>query len=249
MLQYAMLTNSGGRQLNEDSANCFVNGTMGCFVVCDGLGGHGMGDVASALVTNTFGQLFAQTTNPECFLPQAFTLAQELLQEKQAEQGAKNKMKTTAVALVTTQTTAYIGHIGDSRLYLFRKNKAYFRTVDHSLPQTLAFTKQIEESQIRNHAQRNQLLRAMGMEWERPMYELLAPLPIENGDAFLLCSDGFWELIEESTMEMLLKKSSTPEEWLQSMQQVVEENGKEKNMDNYTAIALWKGSKRKLGLF
>ena len=57
--------------------------------------------------------------------------------------------------------------------------------------------------------------------------------------AFLLCSDGFWELIDEKMMCKTLKKAKTPEEWLKSMEQIVLENGKGTNMDNYSAIAVF----------
>jgi serine/threonine protein phosphatase PrpC len=58
-------------------------------------------------------------------------------------------------------------------------------------------------------------------------------------DAFLMCSDGFWELIEEKQMIKLLKKAQSVEEWLDSMVSEVMSNGKGKDMDNNSAIAVW----------
>jgi len=69
---------------------------------------------------------------------------------------------------------------------------------------------------------------------------LLSPLPLKKCQAFLLCSDGFWELIEEKDMCSILKKSETPNEWLLEMAEVVKKNGKDRNMDNYSAIAIWR---------
>ena len=57
--------------------------------------------------------------------------------------------------------------------------------------------------------------------------------------AFLLCSDGFWELIDEKEMCTQLKKANTVEEWLENMIKIVQINGEGKNMDNYSAIAVW----------
>ncbi len=131
------------------------------------------------------------------------------------------------------------GHVGDSRLYAFAKNKVKLRTLDHSVPQMLVFAREIKEKQIRNHPDRNRLLRVMGIEWEKPMYELAEQTQLEKYQAFLLCSDGFWELIDEKQMCKLLKNSSTVEEWMQAMVEVIKQNGIGKNMDNYTAIALW----------
>lgn len=238
-IQYASYTNQGGREINEDSIGCFQNGINSCFVLCDGLGGHGMGDLASSLVVDVFKDQFFKTDDVVNFLGQTFSASQDILMAEQKRMSAGRKMKTTATALVTDDRTAYIGHIGDSRVYVFNKNKVQKRTLDHSIPQMLAISKEIKESEIRNHPDRNILLRVLGVEWEETMYELMVPIQLKKCQAFLLCSDGFWELIEEKTMCELLKRSSSAEEWLDSMVAVVKANGIGKNMDNNSAIAVW----------
>ena len=60
-----------------------------------------------------------------------------------------------------------------------------------------------------------------------------------GGQAFLLCTDGFWELIEEKKMEAALKKASTPDQWIAAMQEIICKNGRGTNMDNYSAVAVW----------
>lgn len=239
MLNFAMLTNAGDRPVNEDAIGCFTNGSNHCFVLCDGLGGHGMGDVASNLVKDVFQDQFLKTDDMVNFLGQTFSAAQEILMMEQIEKHAKRKMKTTAVALATDEKTAYIGHIGDSRLYVFQKNKVKIRTLDHSIPQMLVLSRDIKESEIRNHPDRNIVLRVMGIDWEEPMYDLMAPMQLKKCQAFLLCSDGFWELIDEKDMCTLLKKSNTPQEWLLKMSEIVKKNGIDRNMDNFSAIAVW----------
>ncbi len=236
---YAVFTNAGNRLINEDSVGVFEHGANHCFVLCDGLGGHGMGDVASTLVKDVFGDMFSKTDDMVNFLGQTFVASQDILMVEQKARRASQKMKTTAVALAADEQNAYIGYIGDSRLYVFRKNKVKTRTLDHSIPQMLVLSKEIKESQIRNHPDRNILLRVLGIEWDDPMYELLVPISLKKCQAFLLCSDGFWELIEEKEMCELLKKSSSVEEWLFSMVEVVKKNGVGRNMDNYSAIAIW----------
>ena len=77
------------------------------------------------------------------------------------------------------------------------------------------------------------------VKWDEPMFDLMKPVPLKKCRAFLLCSDGFWELIEEKDMCALLKTSATVEDWLSSMVQVVKESGKDRNMDNFSAIAVW----------
>lgn len=238
-LTYAVFTNKGSREINEDSVGVFQNkSNIGC-VLCDGLGGHGMGDVASSLVVDVFKDQFSKTDDMVNFLGQTFCAAQDILMAEQVRRGAKKKMKTTASAFVTDNRNVYIGHVGDSRVYVFHKNKVKKRTLDHSIPQMLVLAREIKEAEIRNHPERNIVLRVLGIEWEEPMYELLVPFHLKKGQSFLLCSDGFWELIEEKEMCVLLKKANNPNEWLMSMAEVVASNGQGRNMDNYSAIAVW----------
>ena len=114
-----------------------------------------------------------------------------------------------------------------------------FRTLDHSVPQMLVKSGEIKESEIRNHPDRNRLLRALGLETDRQLYELQEPYPLRKCQAFLLCSDGFWELIEEEKMCSFLKKAESADEWLRLMNEEVQKNGAGKNMDNNSAIAVW----------
>lgn len=238
-IKHAVFTNVGGRQINEDSVGVFKNGDNNCYILCDGLGGHGMGDIASALVVAVFEDQFQKTDDAVNFLGQTFAAAQDILMAEQKARGAQRKMKTTGVAVVTDDKNAYVGHIGDSRGYVFYKNKVKTRTLDHSIPQMLVLSREIKEDQIRNHPDRNTLLRVMGVEWEDTMYELMAPIPLKKCQAFLLCSDGFWELIDEKEMCAQLKKANSVEEWLNNLVKIVQANGAGKNMDNYSAIAVW----------
>jgi serine/threonine protein phosphatase PrpC len=237
--KHAVFTNVGGRQINEDSVGVFKNGENNCYILCDGLGGHGMGDVASSLVVAVFEDQFRKTDDAVNFLGQTFAASQDILMAEQKARNAKRKMKTTGVAVVTDDRNAYIGHIGDSRGYVFYKNKVKTRTLDHSIPQMLVLSREIKESEIRNHPDRNTLLRVMGVEWDDIMYELMSPIPLKKCQAFLLCSDGFWELIDEKEMCAQLKKAHSVEEWLNNMISIVQTNGIGKNMDNYSAIAVW----------
>jgi len=79
----------------------------------------------------------------------------------------------------------------------------------------------------------------MGEEWDSPRFELSAEHHSTPGTSYLLCSDGFWELINEKDMCRYLKSSGNPIEWLALMEKKILKNGKNKNMDNYSAIAVW----------
>ena len=237
MIRSASLTAPGSREVNEDAIACIED--RACFLVCDGLGGHGRGDEASGLVAETFREACRTMTDPASFLGAWFPEAQRRPTEKQQALHAERNMKTTAAALVIGGKRAFIGHIGDSRAYVFHRNKITYRTLDHSVCQMLVLSGEIREDEIRHHPDRSILLRVMGVPWEKPMYELSRPIRLKRGHAFLLCSDGFWELIEEAEMCEALAKSAPPDEWLTNMEQTVRRNGENTNMDNYSAIAVW----------
>ena len=238
MLEYASITNCGNRSVNEDSIGIRQKGNCTCFVLCDGLGGHGMGDVASSLVRDEIIKSFEENEKIETFLEGIFHKAQDKLIEEQVIQNAKSKMKTTAVCMIADEKKVHVGHIGDSRFYAFSKNKVKIQSKDHSVPYMLYLAKEIKENEIRNHPDRSMLLRVMGTQWQGNMYELLKPFSLKKYQAFLLCSDGFWELITEEKMCEILSRATTAEEWLKAMLDVVKENGKDVDMDNYSAIAI-----------
>lgn len=242
---YHILTNKGSREMNEDYAGVGERDGAFCAVLADGLGGHGRGEVASELAVKTSLSLWENFAgNTEGFLEKCFLESQEKLLKKQEEENAKGEMKTTMTLLVSDGRKVQWGHIGDSRLYCFFDNKMVARTLDHSVPQMLVASGEIKEKDIRGHEDRNRLLRVMGVPWDSPRYELAKPADHEKRFAFLLCSDGFWELIEDKEMVSCLKKSATPREWLEEMEKIVLKNGSGKNMDNYTAIGVFPGDEK-----
>ena len=133
------------------------------------------------------------------------------------------------------------GHIGDTRLYMFNKNKIVTRTLDHSVPQMLVFAGELKEKKIRKHPDRNRLLRVLGARNVDLKVDYSSEYLIEECQAFLMCTDGFWECITEKKMMKFLKKSKDVNEWLDMMVKEVQKNGKGTNMDNNSAIAVWVG--------
>ena len=165
-----------------------------------------------------------------------YRLYVDMLMEEKELKGLSS-IKSTMVMLLVTDNVAQWGYIGDSRLYHFRDGKQLSRTLDHSVPQMLVLIGQIKEKDIRHHPDRNMLLRAMGSEWEMPEYEIAQRnFRVIKGDTFLLCSDGFWEWIEEKTICKILKKGLPAYDALKEMTAEVKANGTGKGMDNFSAI-------------
>ena len=237
-ISFSTYTDKGDREINEDSLRIVNSGEKYCFILCDGLGGHGKGDLASSFVTEHLAKAFTETDSTEAFYDNALNDAQNALLDEQKRIGAQFEMKTTAVMLVIENEHFRYQFIGDSRIYHFRNGKVSERSLDHSVPQMLALAGDIKEKKIRKHPDRNRLLRVMGVKWEASRYETSELNEIKPGDAFLLCSDGFWEPITEKEMCKLLKKSSTAEEWLYLMSERVKSNGAGTDMDNNSAVAV-----------
>ena len=241
-IKYAMITNQGSRRVNEDCAGEMITPQGSSFFLCDGLGGHGSGDIASQLAVATGKELLEKGIPCNDILKLLFSETQRRILEAQTENVAQQGMKTTFNAILIGKDNIFWGHIGDSRTYRFTKSLwgiKYKRTMDHSVPQLLVNSGRLKESEIRNHPDRNRLMKAMGAEWIGEDYEIEPPESVNKPQVFLMCSDGFWELIEESRMIAELKKAKMPDEWLFQMAEIVAKNGVGKNMDNYTAVAVW----------
>jgi serine/threonine protein phosphatase PrpC len=246
MLTYHSISKQGSREINEDSGFCAGDGDRFCFAVADGLGGHARGEYASRKFAEVVGREFGAGAEVGAreFLAKAFDAAQEEILEMQREHRAKREMMTTGVALVITGGKCAWAHCGDSRLYAFQKNAMRTRTMDHSVPQMLALSGAIKEKQIAGHPDRNRLLRVFGVEWDSQRYDVSEEYDATEYQAFLLCTDGFWEFIKTKTMERALKKTSGAGRWLEAMTAEVEKNGAGAEMDNYTAIAVRMEGKR-----
>jgi serine/threonine protein phosphatase PrpC len=237
----ASISKPGGREENQDFCDSVQTDTAGLWLLADGLGGHRGGEVASATAVQAIlaawqpdAELVSQTVDI------LIALAQAAILNKQAEQPALSSMRTTLVMLQQAGDKVICGHVGDSRLYHFRDCAVAFQTKDHSVPQVLADAGEIDTSQMRKHPDRNRILRAMGNpEGVKPAI-MDAPRHVKAGDAFLLCSDGFWEYLAELEMAADLAKSLTAEDWLQRMELRLLERAVAGN-DNYTALAFFVG--------
>lgn len=239
MITFSRISNRGSRPVNEDSVGVGIYDKSSCFILCDGLGGHGLGDVASSIAVKSFGSYFASgKTEPLEFFPEAFLLAQKNIIDRQQKENADSKMKTTLVSVIIENGHYTYAHIGDSRLYCFKNGKIESRTLDHSVPQMLVRSGDISEEEIRFHPDRNKLLRALGEGDSALRYEIGEKCELEDNTAFLLCSDGFWEHITEDEMESALAASTDSGSWLDSMQDLVKAKGHGSNMDNFSAIAV-----------
>ena len=239
MITYAMKSSPGDRDVNEDYIYTQENGTAALCAVADGLGGCGHGDLAARTAVKSVFARYRWDSEQDGFLDRAMFGAQQAVIRRQNDRPEAKEMGSTLVVLKIEDGIAEWAHIGDSRLYFFHKKKIVSQTTDHSAAQLRVLLGELKPDEIRHHPDRNLLVRSIGTPWVDESYDLSEKLPVEKGDAFLLCSDGFWEFIEEKEMVRCLKKSRSADIWLKQMLILVEKAGKKAVMDNYSAICIY----------
>jgi serine/threonine protein phosphatase PrpC len=243
VLRHAQITKIGGRDTNEDALGCAFAGDAACFVVSDGVGGHEGGEIASAAVVAAVTESFRADSSPrDEALKSHVERAVESVARHQTENMALSNMSATVVALIVDSRSrrAIWTHVGDTRLYLFRQCKLNRVTKDHSLTQQLVDAGYCTPEQAKVHPLRNNLLVAVGADGGEPLEISPDESEIRGGDAFLLCTDGLWEWVDAHEMEKALAAASAPEQWLEELVRISEENSRmsAKLRDNYTAFAL-----------
>lgn len=190
------------RQQNED--RFCVDPSLGLYVVCDGMGGHKAGEVASRLAVEVIQKHLLEgrrdTHAPligrydESFLPQTNRLASAIRLANQTIYGEARgcvdyaRMGTTVVSALIGDHVLSFAHVGDSRLYLIRGDTIDMLTTDHSLVMEQLRDGLLTEEEAACSAQRHIVTRALGV--EATVNVELGELPIMNGDRLLLCSDG-----------------------------------------------------------
>lgn len=222
----------GKRTNNEDSISLLENNNGILAIVADGLGGHADGEVASAQAVSTINKCLQSLPPDEERLVEAI---QQASRDIYAMRDPKYPMHTTVAVLWLGDYSAMVANVGDSRIYHFRNNKIISQSMDHSVAQMAVLVGELESSEIRNSKDRNKLIRVLG-DVKVPKVDSESLL-VQQGDRFILCSDGFWEAVTEADMVRTMNSTQTAEEWLDAMRSIVEQIAKP-NQDNHTAIAI-----------
>lgn len=239
-LDTCLVSEIGGRQRNEDACGYWQAGAAGCWVLSDGAGGHGSGDIASRLVVGTVLEAFSHAPEVSCARVLALLQAANaaVIQEKTAG-ATRNDMHATACILLLDRATrcAVFGHVGDSRIYHFRGSELLTRTRDHSLVQQMLDAGYGDDRLLRSHPRRHLLTSAIGAAGAMEISVSSRPVEVQPGDAFLLCSDGWWDFLDDSAMLVLLQRQPAAERWLEAMADVIR-HGAPAGHDNYSAICV-----------
>ena len=190
------------RPHNEDSY--LVQSPLFC--VCDGMGGHAAGEVASSIAVETIAKTAPQSADA-ARLAAAVEAANAAVIEAALNGLGKPGMGCTATCAYIENDTLAIAHVGDSRAYLLHEGTLIRVTRDHSYVEELVDAGEITADEARVHPNRSVITRALGS--DPAMYADHFTLHIEEGDRLILCSDGLSSMIPDSDIENIATQSST----------------------------------------
>jgi len=234
------------RTHNEDSFSCLPEERL--FIVADGMGGHASGEIASSLAVETVTDFFNATAEDdeitwpykmdkskkydENRLITSIKLANLRIFEAAAEDPRKKGMGTTVVAALFTDDCIYLGHVGDSRIYVIRDNEIRQLTEDHSLLNRYMKMKTLTPEEIENFPHKNVIVRALGMN-ETVQVDCGVEQP-RVGDIYLLCSDGLSGMVNDPTLLEVV--SSNRHDLEVACDRLIEEANKNGGVDNISVI-------------
>ncbi len=193
------ISRKGGREKNEDRMGyCYTNSSA-LFLLADGMGGHPDGEVAAQIALQTISALYQKEAKPELpdvkgFFNTAIMAAHRQILRYAADGGLNDTPRTTLVAAVVQGGVAHWAHCGDSRLYFVRAGEMLARTRDHSYLEQRRDARRLPE--LPEGMNRNVLFTCLGSP-TRPVFDVTGPVPLQQGDKMLLCSDGLWGSLDD----------------------------------------------------
>jgi len=202
-IEYAARTDPGrdpDKQVNEDACGYRETRFGHLCVVCDGMGGHAAGREAAELAVATIFEVFETApdgTGPGKVLEEAVEEASRRVHVMHTSEIAMGRPGSTAVAVLMHAGGTEVAHVGDSRVYLVHEAQIFRVTRDHSIVQELVDRGLLTLEQAAHHPDANRITRALGMSAD--VDAELRPQPVHHvtGDAFILCSDGLSDLVED----------------------------------------------------
>lgn len=230
------LTDKGlRRDSNQDS--CLINNELGLFVVADGMGGHSGGEVASSMAVETVEEIMLQEEasrkDPRTMMVRAYEEASRRIFDKAAtERPELVGMGTTMVVAQLRGKNLYVGNVGDSRCYLFKKPYLWQITEDHSLINEQLRAGIMTPDQVRQYVGRNVITRSVG--YERDVHPDIVEREVQAGEIYLICSDGLSGLVNDTGIAEILNQNPPDKAVKACVEQALANGGD----DNVTVLIL-----------
>ena len=228
-------SDAGLRRSNNEDA-FLLKPELGFLALADGMGGAAAGEVASQIFTETAFEVFSKArgqSEREDFrwVQDTFQKANERMLNHVKKNPLHQGMGCTAELLAFENQNYVLGHVGDSRTYLFRNGQLRQLTRDHSFLQDQIDQGLMTPAEVRNHALRHVILRAVGTE-ETLSVDLIRGKTLA-GDLFLLCSDGLSDMVDNLLIQESLFASLRLAEKVERLIQLAKSAG---GYDNVTVI-------------
>lgn len=249
-IRYAAKTDVGMKRTHNEDYYTFLK-DENLFIVADGMGGHASGEVASKLAGDTVVEFYQRTLDEDITWPYkmdrqlsyienrlvcGIKLANWRVHDASTRDARYKGMGTTIVSCLIHDDSAYVAHVGDSRIYCVKRNGTIRQiTRDHSLLEDYKEAKpDMTEEEQRNFPHKNVITRALGM---RDTVQVdVKRYQIDDGDTFLLCCDGVSGMIEDAELGRIVHGTNGDVE--KGVSQLVDTANKNGGADNITAILL-----------
>ena len=228
------------REMNQDAYYISDSSSeVKLYLLADGMGGYKGGEIASNLAIkctkNYIENNFKETPKDRESLIQLIASSMEyanmVVYEKSRENKEYEGMGTTLEVCLIYNNKAYIGHVGDSRIYRIRKDVIRKLTKDHSYVQKLVEDKKITREEAKIHPKKNMLTKALGC---TPYVEPdIRARNFEKGDIFIICSDGLTNMLDEKRIYELVKENINV-----AADKLIEEANNAGGYDNITVIII-----------
>lgn len=223
------------RAANEDNMYNTITQNGLVSVVCDGMGGHVGGATASKIAVSTIIENLNNVyyDDPRIAIGESIDKANRAIIQKTIEQPELAGMGSTCVLLLVRSGKVYIGHVGDSRIYLVRSKRIVQLTKDHSYVQMLVDCGEITKEQAEHHPRKNEITNALGIPNMSPATVADDAIIPEAGDCFVLCSDGLSGMISDDTICKIVSRQSemNAQERVDKLVTLANDNG---GVDNIT---------------
>lgn len=226
------------RSCNQDRYSCgIIADDCAYALVCDGMGGENGGNIASTLACDEIRRAVETSYSADLdekgiymVIEQAIEKANSAVYNRASQDEELRGMGTTASLAVVLRNECYIANVGDSRVYLLRDHSLKQLTTDHTRVQMLLDDKVITADEAKNHPERHYLTKAVGVgERLTPAY---CQTTVAQGDILLLCSDGLYNMVSESTLVAMLERVANGDK----VEILIDEANRLGGGDNITAV-------------
>lgn len=232
-MEHVVISGIGKRSSNQDDwTPKETSPSANSFIVCDGVGGSHHGDIASQITTESLATYFRQSNDySQDGILKALLYAENALDIfKLKHDSAQNMSTTLSLLAFDGSNEAIASWVGDSRIYHIRNGKILFKSVDHSLGQLFVQRGLLKEEDLHDFPKKNVITQGVTGCNRSALPDFHHFTDIQRGDFFLVCSDGFYEVLTKEHFHLF-----TPTAHLAILNAILTQRCKDLATDNYTS--------------